>query len=66
MGNAWGHSVRVDWVFEIKRALGYRDDCRITITEWGVLTFPRARILEIMQYVKKNIHKYRTYGDFHN
>ena len=68
----WGHASGAQRLFGLQRkavrivsGLGYRDDCRATFKELGILTLPSLYILENLLYVKGNAHLFSAHRDVH-
>lgn len=70
---AWGHAADCHRIFNLQRkairildALKYRDDCKKSFINHGILTFPSIYILENLLYMKKNLASYDTHDSVHN
>lgn len=69
---AWGHASAAQDVFSLQRrmvrkisGIGYRDDCRNSFRELGVLTLPSLYILECLTYMRLHADGFSTRFDAH-
>lgn len=68
----WGHAPNSKYLFGLQRkairvvaGLGFRDDCRGSFKQLGILTLPSLYLLENLLYVVGNIDLFATHGDVH-
>lgn len=69
----WGHSAHSIKIFKLQRrcvrvikGLGYRDCCRRSFADLGILTFPCVFVLHCLTYVTQNLSKFITHREVHN
>lgn len=69
----WGHSSGAQRLFGLQRkavrvvsGLAYREDCRGSFGDLGILTLPCLYVLENLLFVKRNRGTFGMHGDLHD